>query len=198
MINYIIFDLSEVIISGYKGSEYTIGKLVNRDPEEVDRYLKSDLFIDLLDGKIKENEYIDGILEQTKWNLDRGTFKKIIRENHNQEVPGTIEIVKRLKQEYKLVLLSDHVKEWIEDIIKVNKNLDLFDEKFYSYQIGKTKKAVETFYYVLERLNTDANKVLFIDDSEKNIEVAKSIGMDSILFLNANQLERELKKREII
>lgn len=198
MIRYIIFDLSEVIISGYKGSEDTIGELLNKDPEEVDKYLKSDLFLDLMEGKITEEEYIDGILEETKWNLDKEMFKKIARENHNQKVPGTMEIIKRLKPYYGLALLSDHVEEWIEHIAARNSELEIFDKKFYSYQIGSTKKSTETFHKVLKELNVKENEVVFVDDSITNIKVAESIGIESIHFLNAEQLEKELEKRNIL
>ena len=163
MIEYIIFDLSEVLITGYYGTEKRISKLLDIDEKEVDLILKGENFFNLMLGEITEEQYINDILKKTNWDISINKFKSVIRENHNQAIKGTLEIVKELSKKYKLVLLSDHVKEWIEDILRAN-----------------------------------ANQVIFIDDSKRNVEVATSLGIESIIFENAVQLRRELENRKVI
>ena len=107
-------------------------------------------------------------------------------------------IIKRLKGKYTLILLSDHVREWIIDIFKYNPDLEIFDYKYFSYSIGKIKKDEGTFKLVLEDLKINPSETLFIDDSSTNVESAKKEGIECIQFINAKQLEEELKKRNIL
>lgn len=198
MIEYIIFDLSEVLITGYYGTEKRISKLLDIDEKEVDLILKGENFFNLMLGEITEEQYINDILKKTNWDISINKFKSVIRENHNQAIKGTLEIVKELSKKYKLVLLSDHVKEWIEDILKKNKSLEIFNKMYFSYELKNMKSSQETFRNVLEDLRANANQVIFIDDSKRNVEVATSLGIESIIFENAVQLRRELENRKVI
>lgn len=198
MIKYIIFDLSEVIITGYYGTEKRIAKLLGLDEKEVNSILKGKNFFNLMLGEITEEEYINDILKQTNWDISLDEFKNVIRENHNQEIKGTMEIIKELSEKYELVLLSDHVKEWIEDILEKNKSLEVFNKKYFSYELKNMKSSQETFRNVLEDLGANANQALFIDDSKRNVEVATLLGIESIIFENAVQLREELEYREVL
>jgi 2-haloacid dehalogenase len=47
-------------------------------------------------------------------------------------------------------------------------------------------------------LSAAPSQCLFIDDSARNVEVARSVGIDSIRFLDAEQLRGELVERGIV
>ena len=61
MIKNIIFDLSEVIISGFHKAEYIVEKNTNIKAEEFleQRKKVNDIFLDAMRGKYTENEYIE-------------------------------------------------------------------------------------------------------------------------------------------
>lgn len=200
MIKNIIFDLSEVIISGYFGTEKLIGKLTNIVEEEFAKRkldIEESIYLDAMRGKYSEDEYLEYLLEGTNWNITKEKLKEIIRKNLNVPVEGTMEIVKKLKGKYHLILLSDHVKEWMEFILEENKELDIFEKKYFSYTYGKLKEEKESFEYVLEHESIQPEETIFIDDNEVNIKMAKEVGIDGILFENAEQLERELESRGV-
>ena len=79
--------------------------------------------------------------------------------------------------------------------METNQNLQIFDSIFFSYELGKLKSDAGTFQFVLEKLKINPSETVFIDDYEKNIEIAKAQGIHGILFQNANQLQEELKKK---
>ena len=54
-------------------------------------------------GTIKEEAYWSELLEGTDWEITVEDLKETIRENLNQPVEGTIEIVKNLKGKYQLI-----------------------------------------------------------------------------------------------
>ena len=196
MIKNIIFDLSEVIISGYHGVEKILEQqyAIPEEEWERQRLSKNELFLNLMRGNLSEEEYLEELLKGTNWNISVEQLKTAIRQNLNQPVPGTMEIVKQLKAKgkYQLILLSDHAREWMEYIEENNKDLEIFDKKIFSYDIGAVKSDEQTFKIVLEKAAIVADETLFIDDYEKNIENAEAVGIHGIVFENAEQLRKTL------
>lgn len=194
MIKNIIFDLSEVIISGYHGAEKIIERQYAILGEEFkkQKLFKNEYFLDLMRGKISEEEYLEELLQGTNWNISVEQSKAAIRQNLNQPVLGTMEIVKELKGKYQLILLSDHTREWMEYIEENNRDLKIFDKKIFSYDIGAVKSDKQTFKIVLEQTGIVADETLFIDDYEKNIKNAEAVGIHGIVFENAEQLRKTL------
>ena len=194
MIKNIIFDLSEVIISGYHGVEKLLREqfgIPEQDFKEQ-KQLKNELFLDLMRGILSEEEYLEELLKGTNWNISLKQLKTAIRQNLNQPVPGTMEIVRKLKDNYQLILLSDHTREWMEYIEENNKDLKIFDKKIFSYDIGTVKSDKQTFKIVLKQAGIVADETLFIDDYEKNVKNAEAVGIHGIVFENAEQLRKVL------
>lgn len=196
MIKNIIFDLSEVIISGYHGVERLLKEqfgIPEQDFKEQ-KQLKNELFLELMRGILSEKEYLEELLQGTNWNISVEQLKTAIRQNLNQPIPGTMEIVKQLKAKgkYQLILLSDHAREWMEYIEEKNKDLKIFDKKIFSYDIGTVKSDKQTFKIVLEQTGIVADETLFIDDYEKNVKNAETVGIHGIVFENAEQLRKTL------
>lgn len=196
MIKNIIFDLSEVIISGYYGVGNLIEKKYQISAEDFEKQkdIHIDLFLDLMRGKLTEDEYVRELIKGANWTIQEFELKELIRENLNIPVKGTMDRIKNLKGKYKLILLSDHVREWVDYILENNKELAIFDEIFFSYELGKLKSDPNTFKLVLEKLGIKENETILIDDSKKNIDMAKEQGINGILFENAEQLDQELRK----
>lgn len=195
MIKNIIFDLSEVIISGYHGTDKLIGEKYDISAEEFYKRKTemNDIFLDLMRGNLKEEEYWNKLLRGSNWNLTVEDLKSTIRENLNQPVKGTMEVIKQLKGKYQLILLSDHVREWMTYIEENNQDICIFDKKIFSYEIGSVKSDRKTFRTVLDETQVVADETLFIDDYEINIKRAEEVGIHGIVFEDAEQLEKELR-----
>ncbi len=100
------------------------------------------------------------------------------------------------KTDKKLYLLSNisvgfansykNVK-WIKEL------LDCFDGLVFSGAVEMVKPDREIFEYLLKAFNLKAEECLFIDDSAKNIDGAKAVGIEGYLFDgNANKLRNYL------
>lgn len=200
MIKYIMSDLSEVIMQGYMGVGQELSPILNIPVEEIEleKTKNFPLFIKLMEGKLNEDEYIKKFLEITKWNISIEDFKNVVRKVLKKKIPGTIEILKELKNHYKLVLLSDNVREWVDYILKVNKDLEIFDYKFFSYELESIKEDNITFVKVLDKIKAKPEEVFFIDDSLENIKSAESIGIKGVQFTTAEELEQKLKEKLIL
>lgn len=70
---------------------------------------------------------------------------------------------------------------------------NIFDDFFIANEIGCTKKDPEYFEFVLKQLGSlvkNPSEVLFIDDGENNVENAKSVGIEAVLFRTTADLPR--------
>ncbi len=151
-----------------------------------------------LRGEISEDSYLGGILERTRWNLGLAPFKRMIRDNFHVRIEGSLEILHEVVKTHHVALLSDHVREWVPYIRSIHPFLDLFDDRFYSYELGKTKSDPTVFPNVLWSLGYQPHECLFIDDRIQNVRSAESVGLPTIHFRNARQLRTDLTRRRVL
>jgi len=199
MINTLIFDLSEVYLTGFIGLENLLKEALNKDPLiilEKLRELRPE-FKEFMKGNLKEEEFWKELIKRGNWDIEVDYLKNTVRESF-KEIKGTRKIIESLKEKgYKLGLLSDHSKEWIE---YCNNKFDyhkLFHSIQYSFEIGHCKPDKESFESILKKLNEAPENCLFVDDKEKNTLGARRIGINAIQFKKPEQLKEELKNYSI-
>ncbi len=197
-IQYVIFDLSEVLIHGLVRFEEGIAREIGVTAQTSAAAFGGPHLRALLEGSISEDRYLEEVIAKNAWTIAPDRLKALLRQNFNATLPETIEIARQLSHSYRLALLSDHAREWAAYIVSTHGFLDgLFVSKLFSYEIGSTKREPRTFHILLDRLSAAPVQCLFIDDNPWNAEVARSIGIDSIRFLDAEQLRGELLERGI-
>jgi putative hydrolase of the HAD superfamily len=108
---------------------------------------------------------------------------------------GVAEMIRKLNAEdrYKLAVLSNSppgLTHWLDEW----KLLDLFDTVFCSGDEGVKKPDPAAFEITLERLNVAPEEAVFIDDTMRHVNVARSLGIHGILFTTAEALVKDLDK----
>ena len=199
-IEHIIFDLSEVLITGIKDTGIALREkhqLEIADPKMDWAHEKHPLLTPLakefFHGTVSEDDYVRDVVAKYPQIGDAEWLKQHIRGNF-VEVESTRDIVIRLRQlGYKLSILSNHAKEWLEHCEEKFNFHELFDTRVYSYDVGASKPDLRMYQAVLEQLKTTPDRCLFIDDSDINTAAAEALGFRTIVFTTASELERELK-----
>ena len=75
------------------------------------------------------------------------------------------------------------------------KELDtVFDGKYTGSNLGFFKPEKKFFEYVLENEGVTPEDTVFVDDSQKNIEAASVLGIESFLYTNAKDVEKFLER----
>jgi epoxide hydrolase-like predicted phosphatase len=72
---------------------------------------------------------------------------------------------------------------------------DLCDEIVYSHEVGWVKPDARIYEIALERLDVSADRTVFLDDVQANVDGALAIGMQAIRFVDTEQAIRELQTR---
>jgi putative hydrolase of the HAD superfamily len=198
MVRTLLFDIGEVLITGLYGIRIPLPARLELSEEAVLEALWSPVLHDLLCGRATEEEYLDDLLLRTSWPISREDLRHLIRQTFDQPVAGMEPLVERLlSRDYELALVSDHAVEWIEYIFQVHPFLGRFERRFYSFQSGRTKEDPVTFERVLSSLGRAPADCVFIDDLERNVASAQSVGIPSIRFLSADALRGELAQRGV-
>ncbi|MDB6029282.1 MAG: HAD-superfamily hydrolase, subfamily variant 3 [Verrucomicrobiales bacterium] len=196
-IKTIIFDLSEVLISGLCGVEESLARRFDRAPSEVLSALGGELLLQLCRGELSENTYLESVIANTGWEISVDELKQSIRVNFRRKVADMENILEGLAAHYELVLLSDHAKEWVEHIHDLHPHLRIFKMRVYSFQIGQTKRETSTFERLLGMINRRSEECIFIDDNISNIECARRVGFQTFHFSDAQTLLGDLKRASI-
>ncbi|WP_284462015.1 HAD family phosphatase [Chryseobacterium sp.] len=177
------------------------------------RYFFKDYFKD--DEKM---EYFLENIAQDEWNIeqDRGRtlaegteiqvkkfpeWEKEIRAYYDNwtvmlksDIPQNVEVLRKLKNtDYHLFGLTNWSAETFPYALENYDFFQIFDGKIV---VSGTEKLIKPdpkiWYVLLERYNIQAGESVFIDDNPKNIEMAQSLGFETIQITPETNLEQEL------
>jgi HAD superfamily hydrolase (TIGR01509 family) len=121
--------------------------------------------------------------------------QEIITALNSAEPNEVFHFVKTLKG-YKLYLLSDQMK-FQTDHIKKTFDLSFFVKVFFSSEIGHSKISKKAFELVLKEIKLKPEECVFIDDNPRNIELAQSVGLKTVLFTDLKNLKQGLRKLSV-
>lgn len=186
MIKAIIFDFSGVIST----ESFLLWLDENVPNSERERRIFFELSKKVDSGKITADEYAKILAEKTDKNPENiwpEMFNKIII---NKEI---INLIQKLKKNYKIALLSNHVEEWITSTIEYHNLKNNFDEIVISSQFKLIKPDPEIFHLTIKKLNVKPNEAVFIDDRQTNVTGGSKVGINSILYTTNKQLISDLK-----
>jgi len=113
----------------------------------------------------------------------------------NKEITA---LLPKLKEKYKLVLLSNTNSIHKEYGWKDYDFLKYFDKLILSYEVKAIKPEIEIYKCVENFTKMPPQNHLFIDDIYEYVEAAKSCGWDSIQFMGYENLVEELTTRELL
>lgn len=182
MTKYIFFDMDGVLTTDTTGS-YTTAKFFadkfEIDFDELFQYTKPfDSDIDA--GKLTVNEVWAKVAE--KYNKE---FKdEYIREAFLSTPIDAkmLEIVDKLKENYKVGIITDNSIERANAIFDKNGFREIFDTIIISGEVKSTKKSVEIFNIAAEKAGVECSECVFIDNNPNNAKVADEAGFKGIWF----------------
>jgi len=110
------------------------------------------------------------------------------------EIPGTCDLLRRLRTRYPLYLLSDTNEIHFGYVKKTVDVVRLFDQCIVSYEVGAMKPGPRIYQEVLRRSGMPAEACVFIDDRPGNVEGAKRVGMRALQFTSPEQCAADLSR----
>jgi 2-haloacid dehalogenase len=121
------------------------------------------------------------------------------RDSIGDFLPGTVELLKRLKKAgYGVYGLSNWSAETFPIVREKFEFFKLLDDYIISGEVGSVKPEPEIFEILLRRIGRSAPECLFIDDSLANVDQAKKLGFVTVHFQSPEQLEQELHRLNLL
>ena len=189
-IKNIIFDLGDVILNiDVPVASLSFAQLSGKEQHEIISLFKEkDIFRQFETGKLDEKgfrDYIRELLVFPDWTdemIDVAWNSLLL-----DLPPERVELLKKLRENYRLFLLSNtssihitQVNKILEAATGIEKLDDLFDKVYYSYDMGLMKPDPAIYLQVLKEQGLEAEETLFLDDNADNIAAASKLGIDTI------------------
>ncbi|HJP81634.1 MAG TPA: HAD-IA family hydrolase [Candidatus Saccharimonadales bacterium] len=184
MIRGIIFDCFGVL---YHGSLEHL-----RDLAPIERVQEvTDLSHSYDYGYISQKEYFSGIGEIIGRTPDE--VDAICKEQHVRN-ERLISFIQTLRQHYKIALLSNVGRGFIEELFTERELSELFAVEVLSNEVGMAKPSAAIYELTATRLGLDPEECIMIDDIERNVQGAVAVGMQGIVYQNFSQLVQDFEK----
>ncbi|WP_341840826.1 HAD family phosphatase [Chitinophaga caseinilytica] len=197
----VIFDLGAVLVDW--NPRYLYNK-VFKTPEETDYFLENICTSDWNEMQDEGRSLQDGtellVAEHPAFEAQIRAFYGRWKEMLGGDIPGTVEILKELKEsgQYKLYALTNWSNETFPIALIEYPWLQWFDGIVVSGR-EKMRKPHAAFYQLLtDRHAIDKSQAIFIDDNLRNVKGAEAFGIESIHFQSPEQLREALLSRGIL
>lgn len=84
---------------------------------------------------------------------------------------------------------SETIQESPELLPRLNK---LFRKTYSSLRVGLSKKDPEAYKFIAKDLELDLGDIVFVDDSEVNLEAAKEAGLRVVRYVDNEQIMKDI------
>ncbi len=201
MIKAVLFDLGHTLTREVNVSKKieTLLRPHNLNWERFHSCWKNLYFLRSM-GKISNDREMFLLLEKIleRKNIPFQKIKDVIIFESHIIPKENIKIIKEIKKEYKVGLITNFVHEWIKKVFKVEEIDDLFDIVIVSSKIGVRKPNAEIFYTALKSLLIEPSETVFVsDDFCSDLICAKGCGIKTIWLDKGIKNKRKEKERKI-
>lgn len=146
------------------------------------------------DGKLDLEQYLD----RTIFYQARPFAKQAVREfiyAQSQPFPDSLALIARVAKAGKVFLatLNNESRELNLHRIETFGLRQYFSVFFTSCYLGVSKPHLEIYQLALDLSQRQPDECVFIDDRALNVESARHVGLNTIQFQNAKQVEDDLR-----
>ena len=196
MIKNIIFDLGNVLIS-FRPSEYFDKQ---NYPENIKARILSDIFESkewaMLDkGELSTSEVIDAIALKSSLKKEEIAYIFNRRTDLMYPLDQNVRLLPELKKQgFRLYFLSNFPADIFEEIRSGYYFFRYFDGGIISGEAKFSKPDSRIYEILLEKYSLIPEESLFIDDLERNVKAAESVGMKGLVTYGSQEISKEIKK----
>lgn len=192
------------------------GVLVDLDIEDCKRAFKEDLgfyrideiidpchqkgiYGDLEEGVISPEEFRKAVLAESRPGACPEDVDKAMWHILTGIEPYKVEMLKKLAQSYDLYMLSNNNAICLPRSRRIFAEAgipleDIFRKCYFSFEMRALKPSEAFYKAVMEDIGTEPENMLFVDDSQKNVDGAVAAGLPAVYYEPGTDLEVLLDK----
>lgn len=189
MIKAIVFDIGGVLVDlNYNQALQSFRTKAGFEniEEFLDPWRQRGFFSDMEEGKLSEEEFTEECLKHCR----PGTRPEVLEECLNDFIvgmnPRKAQIIKALYGKYELGLLSNNNPISMRCCERLMQNNGIpmkqyFRKRFISSDMKMVKPEADIYLAAIAELGCRPEEILFVDDSQKNVDAALSLGINARL-----------------
>lgn len=187
----LIFDIGDVLFSWSPVTSTSIS------PKVLKQFLASTVWQDYERGKLSEDECYRLVGE--KFTLDPGEVRQAIHDARASLQPDDsfIRFIRELQTEargeLRIFAMSNISAPDYEVARGKPTDWTIFERVFTSAGAGMRKPDLCFYKYVLDEIKAEPASVVFVDDRSENVLAARSLGINGIVFDNAERARQALR-----
>jgi len=192
-ISHVIFDLGQVLTLV---DESVAVRVVSERTALTEADVNTAMFsperkLPLESGSQTWDEYSAMIRSELELDMDDAEFKTIFTSVLTPHEP-MFDIVRALAPRFKLGCCSNTSgAHWDEIRVSVPVT-DLFGPKVLSFEVGSMKPDLRIYRDLINACAVEPGQIVFIDDNQRNVESAKTIGIKALRFTTVADIESDL------
>jgi epoxide hydrolase-like predicted phosphatase len=190
MVRAIIFDYGNVIARFDHAIFFN--RIAKYSPLSVDELRavasrQRQLLVAYESGRLRSDDFYKQVVEACSLSITREEFLDAFNLIF-QRIPATIQLIRQLKPQYKLALLSN-TNEWhFKAEIATLEVFPLFDAVTLSFEVGAMKPSALLFDDVIAKLRLAPPECIYIDDVPEYVEAAHKSGFRTIRYTSHESL----------
>jgi glucose-1-phosphatase len=199
VIKTIIFDLGRVIVPfDYHRGYHLFSEFTGLSPDDVrQRITATGLVPKLESGQIEPRPFVDAIAKSLGVSMTYEQFSQMWGSIFLPEPLVPEDFIRRLRQQYRILMLSNTNAIHCETLFVKYPLLALFDERVLSHEVGAMKPATAIYEAALAKAGCQANECFFTDDVQEYVDAARRLGIDAVQFQSYEQIARVLRSRGV-
>jgi 2-haloacid dehalogenase len=191
----VVFDLGGVLIDW--DPRYLYRKLFDGRAEEMEAFLSDVTTKEWNHRQDAGRTWVEAIEELCVAHPDRRALIEAYAERWEEmlggAIDGTVAVLAELREAgVPLYALSNWSAETFPRARELYEFLGWFDGYVISGELGITKPDPRIYEHLLETFDLEPGQVFFTDDLEANVEAARALGIDAVVFRGAEPLRRDL------
>lgn len=196
MIKNVIFDVGMVLVDfSWKKVFEELGFFGDTFDKVAGATVLSELWNEYDRSSMTDEEILEGFIKKAP---EQETNIRLFWEHVGECIscfPYSHQWVREWKQKgYRCYILSNYARRTYE-LTKEELSFEkLMDGVLYSYQVQQIKPEPRIFETLLNRFELKAEECVFLDDNPKNVEVAKKMGIEAILFTTKEAVVEAMKR----
>lgn len=191
MIEAIVFDIGGVFFEKADPLRNQVLEQYQISEEWLARVRQMPAYKEYKDGYMTRDDFMSHVDPMLRPGVGRATdlFRALsLARDLNRDL---VNLTHRLKTRYRVAVLSNS-DSFLEERLQHFGVWDLFEFVINSYRVRLRKPDPRIFEHLLDRIELEPGKILFIDDKVANVSVARDLGMHGHVFSNNADLTQHL------
>jgi putative hydrolase of the HAD superfamily len=179
----LIFDFFGVVAQFDEGILYRKIASDCREPESAYRALHGlPSTPSLIEGRTTLEQVHERLVTELGYGASFQSFHQIWLEPYSSPMPDFAPLLGKLRDRYRLVLLSNVDRYYFEAIRHLHPELRDFDVQLVSFELGFSKPSEPAFHAAIAAAEAPAYECFFVDDKAENIAAAMRLGIRGHVF----------------